>query len=81
MQLTKFSKLKLIHTPGIAFLLMIMSDDEDHIYTRIPKYDSSFSTDPTLQENYSTLKKSPSNTPQGTTSARSVQTNSPSLTH
>ena len=33
----------------------ITSDDEDHIYTRIPKFDSSFSTDTTLQENYSTL--------------------------
>ena len=29
----------------------ITSDDEDHIYTRIPKCDSSFSTDTTLQEN------------------------------
>ena len=34
----------------------ITSDDEDHIYTRIPKYDSSFSTDTTLQENYYFLK-------------------------
>ena len=59
----------------------ITTDDEDHIYTRIPKYDSSFSTDTTLQENYSTLKKSPSNTPQESTSAINVQTNSPSLTH
>ena len=59
----------------------ITSDDEDHIYTRIPKYDASFSTDTTLQENYSTLKKSPSNTPQESTSAINVQTNSPSLTH
>ena len=58
----------------------ITSDDEDHIYTRIPKYDFSFSTDTTLQENYSTLKKSPSNTPQESTSAINVQTNSPSLT-
>ena len=59
----------------------VTSDDEDHIYTRIPNYDSSFSTDPTLQENNSTLKKSPSNTPQETTSAIKVQTHSPSLTH
>ena len=60
----------------------ITSDDDDHIYTRIPKYDSSFSTDTTLQqENYSTLKKSTSNTPQVSTSALNVQTNSPSLTH
>ena len=27
----------------------ITSDDDDHIYTRIPKYDSSFATDTTLQ--------------------------------
>ena len=59
----------------------ITSDDEDHIYTRIPKYDSSFSTGTTLQEKYSTLTKSPSNTPQGSTSAIDVQTNSPSLKH
>ena len=59
----------------------ITSDDEDHIYTRNPKYDSSFSTDTTLQETYSTLKKSPSNTPQESTSAINVQTNSPSLKH
>ena len=57
----------------------ITSDDKDHIYTRIPKNDSPFSTDTTLQENYSTLKKSPSNTPQERTSAINVQTNSPSL--
>ena len=59
----------------------ITSGDEDHIYTRNPKNDSSFSTDITLQENYSTLKKSPSNTPQQSTSALNVQTNSSSLTH
>ena len=59
----------------------ITGDDDDHIYTRIPKYDSSFSTDTTLHENYSTLKKPPSNTPQESTSAINVQTNSPSLTH
>ena len=35
----------------------ITSDDEDHIFTRIPKYDSWFSTDPTLQENHSNVKK------------------------
>ena len=40
----------------------VTSDDEDHIYTRIPKYDSSLSTDPILQENYSTPRKFPSNT-------------------
>ena len=59
----------------------ITSDAEDHIYTRIPKYDSSFSTDTTLQEHYSTLKKSPSNPPRESTSAINVQRNSPSLTH
>ena len=42
----------------------ITSDDEDYIYTRIRKPDSSFLHDTTLQtENYSTLKKSISNTP------------------
>ena len=40
-----------------------------------------FQQNPTLQENYSILKTSPSNTPQETTSAINVQTNSPSLTH
>ena len=52
------------------------------IYTQeFKKNDSSFSTDITLQENYSTFKKSPSNTPQESTPAINVQTNSPSLTH
>ena len=59
----------------------IISDDEDHIYTRIPKNDSSFTPDTTLQENFSTLNKPLSNTPQETISAINVQTNSPSLTH
>ena len=60
----------------------ITSDDEDHIYTRIPKPDSSFSTDTTLQqETHSTLKRPLSDTPQECTSAINVQTNSPSLTH
>ena len=60
----------------------ITSDDDDHIYTRIPKSDSSFLPDTTLQpEKYSTLKKSTSNTPQEYTSAINVQTNSPTLTH
>ena len=36
----------------------ITSDDEDQIFTSIPKKNSSFSTDITLQENYSTPKKS-----------------------
>ena len=61
----------------------ITSDDEDHIYTRIPKNNSSFSTDKTLQdtEHYSTLKNPSSDTPQETTSAINVQTNSSSITH
>ena len=59
----------------------VISDDEDHIYTRIPKNDSSFTPDTMLQENFSTLNKPPSKTPQETTSAIKVQTNSPSLTH
>ena len=41
----------------------VTSDDEDHIYSRIPKSDSSFLHDTTLQtENYSTLKQLTSNT-------------------
>ena len=60
----------------------ITSDDEDHIYTRIPKSDSSFLHDTTLRtENYYTLNKSISNTPQKSVSAIKVQTNLPSLTH
>ena len=59
----------------------ITSDDEDHIYTRIPKCDPSFSTETTLQENYSALQQLPSPTPQESASAKNVQTNSPSLTH
>ena len=59
----------------------IVSDDEDHIYTRIPKTESSFSTDKTIQpDTYSTLKKSPLNFPQESTSAINVQTNSSSTT-
>ena len=55
----------------------IVSDDEDHIYIKIPKTNSSFSTDTTLHsETYSTLTKSPLNIPQESTSAINVQTNS-----
>ena len=51
----------------------ITSDDEDLIYTRIPKSDSSFLPDTTLQtENYSTPNKSTSNTPQKYVSAINV---------
>ena len=47
------------------------SDDEKHINNRIPKHDSSFTTDKTLhEESYSTIKKSTSTTPQESTSAK-----------
>ena len=59
----------------------ITSDDEDHIYTRIPKNDSPFSTDKNPTRKLFYFKKSPSNTPQESTSAINVQTNLPSLTH
>ena len=59
----------------------VTSDDEDHINTRIPKSETPFSTTTTLPDNYSTLKKSTPKTPQQSTSAINVQTNSPSLTH
>ena len=60
----------------------ITSDDEDHIYTIIPKSDSSFLSDTTLQpETYPTINKTPSNTSQTCVSAINVQTDSPSLTH
>ena len=59
----------------------ITSDDEDHIYNRIPKLDFFLSDTTLLPEKDSTLKKLTSNTPQEHTSAINVQTNSPSLTH
>ena len=60
----------------------VTSDDEDHIYTRIPKSDSSFLHDTTLQtENYSALKQVTPNTAQKSVSAINVQPNLPSLTH
>ena len=60
----------------------VTSDDEDHIYTRIPKSNSSFLQDTTLQtENYSTLKQPTHNTSQKSVSAINVQPNLPSLTH
>ena len=60
----------------------VTSDDEDHIYTRIPKSETPFSSDTTLQDNYSILllKKSTPKTPQQSISAINVQTNSPSPT-
>ena len=43
----------------------ITNDDEEHIYTRIPKHDSSYTTDKTShKETYSTIKKSNSTTTQ-----------------
>ena len=60
----------------------VTSDDEDHIYTRIPKSDSPFLHDTTLQtENYSTPNQLTPNTSQKSVSAINVQPNLPSLTH
>ena len=59
----------------------VTNDDEDHIYTRIPKSDSSFLQDTTLQtENYSTLYQLTHTTSQKSVSAINVQPNLPSLT-
>ena len=52
------------------------------VHTRIPKHDSSFTTDKTSHEDtYSTMKKSTSNTQQKSTSTINVQTNSQPATH
>ena len=60
----------------------ITSDDEDHIYTRIQKSDSSFLQDTTLQtENYYTLKQLTPNNLRKSVSTINVQANLPSLTH
>ena len=65
----------------------VTSDDEDHIYTRIPKTNSSFIQDTTLQEQetFSTITKPkptiPPKSTSETTSAIDVQTNSTSITH
>ena len=60
----------------------VTSDDEDHIYSRIPKSDSSFLHDTSLQtENYSTFNQLTRNTSQKSFSAINVQPNLPSLTH
>ena len=60
----------------------ITSDDEDHIYTRIQKSDSSFLQDTTLQtENYYTIKQLTPNNLRKSVSAKNVQANLPSLTH
>ena len=64
------------------------SDDEEHIYTRIPKNNSPFSTDETLheqKETFSTIKKSTpitiSKPLSESTSAIDVQTNANPITH
>ena len=60
----------------------VTSDDEDLIYTRIPKSDSSFLQDTTLQtENFSTPNQLTHITSQKSVSAINVQPNLPSLTH
>ena len=60
----------------------ITSDNEDHIYTRILKHESSLTTDKTLHEEfYSTINKPKSTTTQESTSAINVQTNSQPATH
>ena len=65
----------------------VTSDDEDHIYTRIPKDNSSFSPDETLheQETFSPITKPKptvkQKSPSEITSAIDVQTNSTSMTH
>ena len=74
---------KTLHQQSLLFNdTDVTSDDEDHIYTRIPKSNSSFLQDTTLQtENYSTLKQPTHNPPQKSVSAINVQPNLPSLTH
>ena len=53
-----------------------------YIYTRIPKSDSSFLHDTTLQtKNYSTFNKLTQKTSQKSVSAMNVQPNLPSFTH
>ena len=65
----------------------VTSDDEDHIYSRIPKTNSSFSPVETLheKETFSTIiKPKPTIQPKSSseiTSAIDVQTNSTSMTH
>ena len=60
----------------------ITSNDEEHIYTRIPKQTSVFTTDNTLQtETFSTIQKSKTPNTQHSTAAINVQTTLPSTTH
>ena len=62
-------------------ILTLQAMTKINIYTRIPKSDSSFLHDTTLQtENYSTLNKLTRKTSQNV-SAINVQPNLPSLTH
>ena len=58
------------------------SDDEEHIYTRIPKQDSSFPTDNTLTtETFSNIQKSKTTNTQHSTAAMNVQPNLSPTTH
>ena len=55
----------------------ITSEDQEHIYTRIPKQHSSFTSDKTShEETYSTIKTPTSTTPQDSASSINVQTHS-----
>ena len=91
---TKFKTPKKIHKKVLhqqSLLLNdtdVTSDDEKHIYTRIPKHNSLFSIDEQLheqEESFSTIKKSTLNkTPKPlseSTSAIDVHTNSHPTTH
>ena len=72
----------LLQQSFLLFDTYITRDDEEHIYTRIPKHGSSFTTDKTLHEEfYSTKKISKSTTTQETTSAIDVRTTSQPTTH
>ena len=62
----------------------ITSDDEEHIYTRIPKQDSSFTSNKTLDEEtepYSNIKAPMSTSAYESASAINVQTHSRPTTH
>ena len=62
----------------------IASDDEKHIYARIPKQDTSFTSDDTSldkTETYSNIKTPMSTTPHESATALNVQTHSRPTTH
>ena len=60
----------------------IISVDEEHIYSRIPKHNSTFITETTMQgETFSTIKKPKSITLQELPSSIDVQLKSQSATH